>query len=225
MKNTDRLWSKIVLAPSIILLAIFVYGFIARTGYTSLTDWGNDPVQAMSLTPVIKFIGLQNYTDLFTGGLNVRFRQDMISTLFFTVFFIAGCLGLGLTLALMLDRNPRGEGLWRTIFLFPMSLSFIVTGTIWRWMLQPQGGLNQLLHLDPTKSEWLTSRGSILSFDWNKIPLITAAVVAVVLGVVAFQAMRAGQRTRTLVAAGCAALLLVWALFVGPNVKLITDCP
>jgi len=40
----------------------------------------------------------------------------------------------------LLDQGPKGEGFFRTIFLFPMSLSFIVTGTIWRWMLQPQGG-------------------------------------------------------------------------------------
>jgi glucose/mannose transport system permease protein len=221
MKNMDRLWAKLVLAPSIILLAIFVYGFIARTGYTSLTDWGNDPAQAMSLTPVIKFTGFQNYIDLFTGGLNSRFRQDLISTLFFTVFFIVGCLVLGLSLALMLDRNPKGEGLWRTIFLFPMSLSFIVTGTIWRWMLQPSGGINGLLHLDPDKYEWLTGRKSTLGFDWNKIPLLTAVVVAGVLGVVAYQAFRSAQRSRMLVALGCAALLLIWALAVGPNVKLL----
>jgi glucose/mannose transport system permease protein len=221
MRNADRRWSIAVLLPSVILLGIFVYGFIFRTAYSSLTDWGSDPAQALSLTPVIKFIGFQNYTDLFTGGLNVRFRQDMVSTLYFTVFFIAGCLILGLALALMLDRNPRGEGLWRTIFLFPMSLSFIVTGTIWRWMLQPQGGINQLLHLSPDKYEWLTGRASIFAFDWNKIPLLTAVVVAVVLGVVAYQAFRHAQRTRMLVALGCAALLLVWALAIGPNLKLL----
>jgi glucose/mannose transport system permease protein len=221
MRNADRRWSIAVLLPSVILLGIFVYGFIFRTAYSSLTDWGSDPAQAMSLTPVIKFIGFQNYADLFTGGLNVRFRQDMVSTLYFTVFFIAGCLILGLGLALMLDRNPRGEGLWRTIFLFPMSLSFIVTGTIWRWMLQPQGGVNQLLGLDPNKYEWLTGRSSIFAFDWNRLPLLTAVVVAVVLGLVAYRAFRSAQRTRMLVALGCAALLLVWALAIGPNLKLL----
>ncbi|WP_425146027.1 carbohydrate ABC transporter permease [Deinococcus sp.] len=219
--STDRLWSMLVLTPSVLLLAVFVYGFILRTGYTSLTDWGNDPAQALSLHPIISFVGFQNYHDLFTSGLNVRFRQDLISTLFFTVFFIAGCLGLGLGLALLLDRNPKAEGLWRTIFLFPMSLSFIVTGTIWRWMLQPQGGLNQLFHLDPAKSEWLTSRASIWGFDWNKIPLLTAAVVALVLLLVAWRAFRDAQRTRMLVSLGCAALLLVWALALGPNVKML----
>lgn len=138
--SRDRLWSITVLLPSILLLAVFIYGFIGRTVYVSLTDWGNDPAQALAEHPIIRWVGFANYADLFTGFLQGRFRQELVNTIFFTVFFILGCLGLGLGLALILDRNPKGEGLWRTIFLFPMSLSFIVTGTIWRWMLQPQGG-------------------------------------------------------------------------------------
>lgn len=210
----------LVLAPSVILLAVFVYGFIIRTGYTSLTDWGNNSL-ALDTTVKHNFIGLANYQDLFTSLLNARFRQDLVNTLFFTVFFIAGCLGLGLGLALMLDRNPKAEGLWRTIFLFPMSLSFIVTGTIWRWMLQPQGGVNKLFGLDPDKYEWLTSRSSIWQFDWNKVPLITAIVVAVVLAAVGVRALRDANRTRTIVAFACAALLLAWALLVAPRLKFI----
>ncbi|MBZ9751186.1 sugar ABC transporter permease [Deinococcus sp. HMF7604] len=222
--SKDRLWSMAVLAPSIILVAVFVYGFIARSVYVSMTDWGNDPAQALALDPVIRFIGLANYQELFTGFLQGRFRQELVSTVFFTLFFILGCLGLGLGLALILDRNPRGEGLWRTIFLFPMSLSFIVTGTIWRWMLQPQGGVNQAPTLfggQPATFPWLSSTDAIWKFDWNKLPLITASVVAVVLIVVAARAAQSGDRRRTLVAAVCAALLLGWALLVAPNLKLL----
>lgn len=222
--SRDRLWSVLVLLPSVLLLAVFVYGFIGRTVAVSLTDWGNDPAQALALNPVIRPVGLANYQDLFTGFLQVRFRQELVNTLFFTVFFIAGTLGLGLALALLLDRNPRGEGLWRTIFLFPMSLSFIVTGTIWRWMLQPQGGLNQFpaaFGLPPGRFEWLSSTASIWGLDWNRVPLLTAAVVALALGVVAWRAVRAGNRTRALVAGACAGLLLGWAVFVGPNVQLL----
>ncbi len=219
--NPDRLWSLVVLLPSAVLLAIFVYGFIARSGYLSLTDWGNNPAQALSLHPIIKFTGLSNYQQLFSGFLDSRFRQDLVNTLFFTVFFIVACLVIGLLLAMLLDRNPRGESLWRTIFLFPMSLSFIVTGTVWRWMLQPSGGVNALFHLDPNTHAWLTSNGSIWRFDWNKLPLITAVVVGIVLLVVAYRAWQSGQRTRTWVAAGCAALLIVWALALGNSVKLL----
>lgn len=219
----DRLTALLVLLPSVILIGIFVYGFIARTVYVSLTDWGNDPAQAMALNPVIKWVGLENYKELFTGFLQTRFRQELVSTIFFTLFFILGCLGLGLGLALILDRNPRGEGLWRTIFLFPMSLSFIVTGTIWRWMLQPQGGVNAIPTLfggPPSQFGWLSSTQAIWKFDWNKLPLITAGLVGVILAWVALNALRDGNRTRGMVAALCSALLILWALAIGPNVKL-----
>ncbi|KQR08695.1 carbohydrate ABC transporter permease [Deinococcus sp. Leaf326] len=220
----DRLWALAVLLPSLILVGVFVYGFIGRTVYVSMTDWGNDPAQALATNPIIRWTGLDNYRELFTGFLQGRFRQELVSTVFFTLFFILGCLGLGLGLALVLDRNPKGEGLWRTIFLFPMSLSFIVTGTIWRWMLQPQGGVNQvptLFGAQPSTFGWLSSTDAIWKFDWNKLPLITAAVVGVVLAVIAFRAFSSAQRTRGLVAAACAALLFIWALFVGPNVKML----
>ncbi|OOV13941.1 MULTISPECIES: sugar ABC transporter permease [unclassified Deinococcus] len=222
--SKDRLWSMAVLAPSVILIAVFVYGFIARSVYVSMTDWGNDPAQALALDPIIRWVGLANYQELFTGFLQGRFRQELVSTIFFTVFFILGCLGLGLGLALILDRNPKGEGLWRTIFLFPMSLSFIVTGTIWRWMLQPGGGVNQaptLLGGEASTFGWLSSTDAILKFDWNRLPLLTAGVVGVVLIVLAVRAARSGDRTRTLVAGACAALLLGWALLIGPNVKML----
>ncbi|ACO45342.1 sugar ABC transporter permease [Deinococcus deserti] len=222
--SRDRLWSIAVLLPSVILLGVFVYGFIGRTVYVSLTDWGNDPAQALATNPVIQWVGLANYQELFSGFLQGRFRQEMVSTIFFTLFFILGCLGLGLGLAMILDRNPKGEGLWRTIFLFPMSLSFIVTGTIWRWMLQPQGGVNQIPTVvggEPSTFGWLSSTESIWKFDWNKLPLLTAVVVAVVLGVLALRALRAAQRTRALVAGLCALMLLAWSLFVGPNLKLL----
>ncbi|WP_233554504.1 carbohydrate ABC transporter permease [Deinococcus cavernae] len=209
----------LVLLPNALLIGIFVYGFIARTVYVSMTDWGNDPAQAMALNPVIRWAGLDNYRELFTGFLQGRFRQELVSTIFFTLFFILGCLGL----ALILDRNPRGEGLWRTIFLFPMSLSFIVTGTIWRWMLQPQGGVNAIPTLfgaPASQFGWLSSTQGIWKFDWNKLPLITAGLVGLILAWVAFQALRDGHRSRGMVAAVCAALLILWALAIGPNEKL-----
>lgn len=220
----DRLWAIAVLLPSIILVGVFVYGFIGRTIYVSTTDWGNDPAQALAEHPIIQGVGLANYKELFTGFLQGRFRQELVSTIFFTVFFILGCLGMGLGLALILDRNPKGEGLWRTIFLFPMSLSFIVTGTIWRWMLQPQGGVNMaptLLGAKPSTFGWLSSTDAIWKFDWNKLPLITAGLVGLVLAWMALSAFQRSDRTRAAVAAVCAALLLGWALLVGPNIKML----
>ena len=189
-RNKDQLFALLVILPSLVLVAIFVYGFI----------------------------GLDNYRELFTGLIDSRFRQDLVNTIFFTLFFITGCLGLGLALAILLDRKPKGESALRTIFLFPMSLSFIVTGTIWRWLLQPQGGVNRLptlVGLPPGRFAWLTSRQQILRFDWNRLPFYTALVVAAALVLVGVSAFRVRARARGWVALSSAAILAAWAFTLG----------
>ena len=221
--NRDRVTAFMMLLPSLILLAIFVYGFIGQTVYTSLTDWAG-----LSLTPEINFIGLKNYNDLFTGLLDVRFRQDLVNTFFFTILFIAGCLGLGLGLAILIDRKIKGEGVFRTIFLFPMALSFIVTGTMWRWLFNPGGGVNRLptlIGLPALDIGWLTDRTQVLQFNWQDLPGILALAVATVLAFFAYQAYR-GQRTRrALVTGGIAAVLVIWALVGGSKSVPTTVLP
>jgi glucose/mannose transport system permease protein len=211
--NRDRVTAFLMLLPSIILLAVFVYGFIGQTVYTSLTDWSG-----LSLNPEINFVGLKNYNDLFTGLLDVRFRQDLVNTLFFTILFIAGCLGLGLGLAVLLDQQIKGEGAFRTIFLFPMALSFIVTGTMWRWLFNPSGGINRLptlLGLPPLDIGWLTDRTQVLQFNWQDLPGILALVVATILAVMAYRAYRSQHARRAWITGGIAVVLIVWALADG----------
>ncbi|MGO6980089.1 sugar ABC transporter permease, partial [Rhizobium johnstonii] len=60
--------------------------------------------------------------------------------------YVAICLALGLFLAILLDQKIRGERVLRPIFLYPMALSFIVTGVAWKWFLDPGLGLEQTLH-------------------------------------------------------------------------------
>ena len=220
----DRITAFLVLLPSLLAVGIFVYGFIGQNLWVSLTDWGKDPAQALALHPKLRFLGLENYRELFTGFVDVRFRQSAVNLLFFTLFFMAGSLGLGLLLALALDRGPKGEGFFRTVFLFPMALSFVVTGTIWRWLLQPQGGVNvlpTLFGLPPLRFPWLTTREQALVFDWNRLPLYTAGVVGLVLLHVAWRAYRDGERRRLLWSAASGGLLLLWALTLGQRVHLL----
>lgn len=221
-KSKGRILGFIVLLPSFLLLGIFVYYFIGRTVWWSLTDWGQDPAQALATNPVLRFVGLANYRQLFTGLVDGRFRQDLVSTIFFTFFFIAGCLALGLLLAVLLDHKPRGEGAFRTVFLFPFSLSFVVTGTIWRWLLQPKGGINRLptfLGLPAGKFAWLTTRQQVLQFDWSRLPLILAIAAAVVLVLVAVVSFRSERPRRGWIAAGVAVLLVAWAVLFGRSWK------
>ncbi len=213
--SRDRLTAVLMLSPSLILLAVFVYGFIGQTFYTSLTNWGQDPAQALALNPVLKFIGFENYRQLFTATSEARFRQDLVNTFFFTLFFLAGCLGVGLGLAVLLEQNVRGEAIFRTIFLFPMALAFIVTGTIWRWLLQPQGGVNVLptaLGLPPGEFRWLSSRTQIWQFNWQDLPFITGLLVSVVLLLVMVAAFRNRRRTQGVVVGVITLGLFAWTL-------------
>ena len=123
----ERVTSILLLTPSVLAIAVFVYGFIGFTGFSSLTKW-ND------LLPDFTFVGLRNYGRLFTEQ---RFQFDLRNTVLFTILFLAGCLVLGLLLAFLLDQRIRGEGIFRSIYLFPMAISFIVTGVAWRWLLNP----------------------------------------------------------------------------------------
>jgi glucose/mannose transport system permease protein len=76
-----------------------------------------------------EFVGLRNYLRLFEDP---RFQTDLWNTFYFTLFFIAGCLILGIILAVLIDRNLKGSAIFRNIYLFPMALSFVVTGPVWR---------------------------------------------------------------------------------------------
>jgi glucose/mannose transport system permease protein len=223
-KHASRITGILVLLPSVVLVGIFVYGFIARTVWTSLTDWGQDPAQALAIDPEIRFVGLANYRDLFTGFVDGRFRQDLTNAFFFTLFFIAGCLGLGLLLAVAIDQRPRGAGAFRGVFLFPFALSFVVTGTIWRWLLQPGGGVNvlpTLVGLPPADFGWLTSRAQIWRFDWNALPWAVPLLGAAGLATAALLAARRRRRRRAAVAGGAAALLVAWAVAFGRGVQLL----
>ncbi|HLF02077.1 MAG TPA: sugar ABC transporter permease [Anaerolineales bacterium] len=139
----DRLIAILLISPSIFAIAIFVYAFIGWTGWASVLKW-NDmmPLQPLGsfenikiLPPKAPFAGLDNYIRLLT--VDQRFRIDLWNTLVFTSLFIAACLIVGLLLAVLLDQKIRGEGVFRGIFLFPMSVSFIVTGVVWKWVLTP----------------------------------------------------------------------------------------
>lgn len=150
--NRDRWISLALIAPSVLAIAVFVYGFISWTGRVSLSAW-------KGLMPDYSWAGLKNYIDLFSDP---RFMIDMRNTGIFTLVFVPGTLLLGLLLGILMDQNLRGESIFRNIFLFPMALSFIVTGTVWRWLMNPAlghrlSGLNLLfdeLGLDFLINSW-----------------------------------------------------------------------
>jgi glucose/mannose transport system permease protein len=125
---------KLVVAPSFLLAFLFIYGLIAWNGYLSLT--------ASHLLPNYTFTGFQNYADL---AVSDRFHVALKNLVIFGFLFIGGSMALGLLLAILLDQKIRAEGVLRTIYLYPMAISFIVTGTAWKWILNPGLGIEHLV--------------------------------------------------------------------------------
>jgi glucose/mannose transport system permease protein len=121
---------KLVLAPSFIIVLIFVYGFIAWTAWVSLTR--------SRLLPRYEIDGFIQYDRLFDSP---RWDTAFTNLFVFGFLFIVIAMILGLILAILLDQNIRTEGAIRTIYLYPMALSMIVTGTAWKWILNPGLGL------------------------------------------------------------------------------------
>lgn len=155
LKNKDRYLSIILISPSIIAVLIFVYGFIGWSVRVSLSNW-------KGLNPDYTWAGLTNYTNLFADP---RFHVDVRNTVIFTLVFVIGSIVLGFFLAVILDQGLRGEGFFRSLFLFPMAISYIVTGVVWRWLMNPaegsrMSGLNLLfteLNLDFLVNRWHTT--------------------------------------------------------------------
>jgi len=153
--DRDTVTAVVLISPSIIALAIFVYGFISWTLRVSTSQW-------VGLNTDFTWTGLSNYLGLLNDP---RFHIDVRNTVIFTLLFVGGCLLLGLILALLLDQGLRGESFFRSLFLFPMAISFIVTGVVWRWLMNPAGGsrisgLNLLfdsLGLDFLVNQWHTT--------------------------------------------------------------------
>ncbi|MCA9895783.1 MAG: sugar ABC transporter permease, partial [Anaerolineae bacterium] len=138
-------------------------------------------------------------------------------TFFFTIFFVAGCIVVGMFLAILLDQKVAGEGIFRTVFLFPMALSFVVTGTIWRWMLQPRGGINilpTLIGLQPIEFSWVNSQETWFQFLWQDVPRI---ITFIGIGILAIIAVRyaLNQRWRSVGFAIAAAIVGLLVLMAG----------
>ncbi|SDQ19204.1 carbohydrate ABC transporter permease [Virgibacillus salinus] len=175
-KITKDHWTAVAfLIPSIILILVFVYGFIGWTGFVSVSNWN-------TLAPDFSFAGLENYIYLFQ---DYRFQADLRNTVFFTIFFIGLVIVSGLGLGILIDQKLKGESIFRNIFLFPMALSFIVTGVVWQWLLNPSTGFNQFLQVFGITPKWYTDTNIIAGFEWGKIEFgLPVAIIAVVIAAV-----------------------------------------
>ena len=134
MEWLERNVPKLVLAPSFVAILVFVYGFIGWTAWVSLTK--------SKLMPRYEIDGFGQYTRLFASP---RWDVAMDNLYIFGGLFIVLSMIIGLMLAIFLDQRIRVEGVLRTIYLYPMALSLIVTGTAWKWILNPGLGIQEMV--------------------------------------------------------------------------------
>ena len=120
------------MAPAILAVLVVYVGCLLWTVFVSFTDSRSIPDLAWS--------GFGQWTRLYA---DYRWRTAMGHMFVFGAFYIVGCLVLGYLLAVFVDQRVRGEDFWRTVFLCPHALSFIVTGELWKWYLDPEFGLQR----------------------------------------------------------------------------------
>jgi glucose/mannose transport system permease protein len=133
--QTDQWLPKLVVAPGLALGLVFIYGFILWNGVLSVT--------ASRMLPDYELVGLAQYAKLWEMD---RWWVALKNLAIFGFGYVGGSMLLGVFLAILLDQKIRGEGFIRTVYLYPMALSFVVTGTVWKWLLNPSLGLEKLMH-------------------------------------------------------------------------------
>ena len=171
---------RLVLMPSFAVSFLFIYGLIAWNGYLS--------VSASRLLPNYEWAGFAQYINLFS---NERFHVALSNMAIFGSLFIGGAMALGLLLAILLDQKIRAEGVLRTVYLYPMAISFIVTGTAWKWILNPGLGVEHTVRqwgfenfvfdwlIDPDKAIYCVAIAGV----WQSAGFVMALFLAALRGI------------------------------------------
>jgi glucose/mannose transport system permease protein len=167
-----------MLLPSIILIGLFVYGFIGNTFWMSLTDWGG--VAALAEKPVKISPGLTNYKDLFTGFFGGRFPQDLVNAVYYSVMLLVGAIGRGCSSPSCWTTNRRAK-IFPNHFLYPMSLSFHRHRDHLALDARAPGRGQPPAHLCGRRAaqfRWLSSTQAMLEFNWQNLLQIGVYIIA-----------------------------------------------
>jgi len=176
-----RIGGLFFVLPSIITVLIFVYGMIIWSINVSLTD------QNSGRKKEINYVGLKNYTDLISDD---RFTHALGNLVKFTIVFILGTLVTGFIMALLLEKGIKGEGFFRSFYLYPMAISFIAMGTVFNWLLNSArdgeaGGINlalQKIGFGFLQNDWYVSeRGAMYAMALPAIWQMSGYVLALFL--------------------------------------------
>jgi glucose/mannose transport system permease protein len=160
-RSSTKIGGLLFVLPSILAIAVFVYGMILWTLNISLSNRTSGYVQE------VEYIGLKNYTDLV---VDERFTHALSNLVKFTVTFMLATLLAGFVMSLLLEKGIKGEGFFRSFYLYPMAISFIAMGTAFRWLFfnekgEDADGLNLILRsfgLGFLQNDWILSENGAM---------------------------------------------------------------
>ena len=155
-KKGETLKTLIVIVPILLLIFFCFYYCVGWNVFISFTDWEG-------FIPTRNLVGLRNYQQLFGDPI---FWISLKNNLLLILIFVPGVVLLGLLFAILLDQKIRGENFFRTVYLLPFAMSFVVTATLWTWMYSPkEGTINVLLHkvgLGVLAGGWITEPDTVI---------------------------------------------------------------
>jgi glucose/mannose transport system permease protein len=168
------------LLPMAVVAALGYLGAGLWTFYISLTG--------SRTFPSGRFIGLAQYHRLFD---NERWMLSLHNLAAYGVLFVLACLVIGFLLAVFIDQNVKGEGVFRTIFLYPYAMSFVATGLVWQWLLTPGDGIDgtlRALGFHDVRFDWIVSQDYaiytvVIATVWQMSGLVMALMLAGLRGV------------------------------------------
>jgi glucose/mannose transport system permease protein len=138
--------------------------------------------------PSDRFVGLEQYVRLFD---NERWMLSLHNLAIYGVLFVAACMLIGFLLAVFIDQNVTGEGVLRTVFLYPYAMSFVATGLVWQWMLTPGGGIGEALRrvgFTGVEFDWIVDQDMVIytiviATVWQASGLVMAMMLAGLRGI------------------------------------------
>lgn len=156
VKRGELLNVLIVTVPILLVLFFLFYYCVGWNIFMSFTDW-------KGFVPSHNTVGFSNYATLFSDPI---FWISLKNNLVLILLFVPGVMLLGLGIAILLDQGARGEGFFRTIYLLPFAMSFVVTATLWTWMYSPREGTINivlgLMRLNALQRGWITDPSLVM---------------------------------------------------------------
>ncbi|MEP5759264.1 MAG: sugar ABC transporter permease [Litoreibacter sp.] len=168
---------------SIPMIFVALVVFVGGTGWTVVHSFTSS-----KLLPKLNFVGFDQYERLWGAR---RWLVSIENLAIYGVLSMVFTLTIGFLLAALLDQKIRGENIFRTIFLYPFALSFIVTGLAWQWILNPEFGIQHIVRgwgwenfvFNPLNDSNLAIYGILIAGLWQGTGLITVIMLAGLRGI------------------------------------------